>query len=268
MDLAFNNAGITPGLVDVHEIDIADWAQVIEINLTGIFHSMKAELTHMLEHGGGAIVNMASTAGLMAHAGRAAYSASKHGIVGLTRSAAVEYAQRGVRINAVAPGPIDAPSAQALPPEVRASIAAKTAMNRIGQMSDVAAVVSFLLSDQAAFVTGSVYEVNGGQTQLFPDSAASPAAQARSRAAWSQSREACSVGYCARRMSGVLRSRSRVGLRSRSQDAACGKSPPVYGRFSTRTSQFPELSRRTASIPYGRSAGSWTNSTPRALSSS
>ena len=166
LDLALNNAGITPSLVDVHEIDIADWAQVIEINLTGIFHSMKAELTHMLEHGGGAIVNMASTAGLMAHPGRAAYSASKHGIVGLTRSAAVEYAQRGVRINAVAPGPIDAPSAHALPPDVRASIAAKTAMNRIGQMSEVAAVVSFLLSDQAAFVTGSVYEVNGGQTQL------------------------------------------------------------------------------------------------------
>ena len=166
LDLAFNNAGITPGLVDVHEIDIAEWAQVIEINLTGFFHSMKAELTHMLDHGGGAIVNMASTAGLMAHAGRAAYSASKHGIIGLTRSAAVEYAQRGVRINAVAPGPIDAPSAQALPPQVRATIAAKTAMNRTGQMSDVAAVVSFLLSDQAAFVTGSVYEVNGGQTQL------------------------------------------------------------------------------------------------------
>ncbi|MCU1374068.1 MAG: family NAD(P)-dependent oxidoreductase [Actinomycetia bacterium] len=166
LDLALNNAGITPGLVDVHEIDIADWAQVIEINLTGIFHSMKAELRHMLEHGGGAIVNMASTAGVMAHAGRAAYSASKHGIVGLTRSAAVEYARRGVRINAVAPGPIDAPSAHALPTDLLASIAAKTAMNRTGQMSEVAAVVSFLLSDQAAFVTGSVYEVNGGQTQL------------------------------------------------------------------------------------------------------
>jgi NAD(P)-dependent dehydrogenase (short-subunit alcohol dehydrogenase family) len=166
LDLACNNAGITPGLVDVHEIDISDWTQVIEINLTGIFHSMKAELTHMVDHGGGAIVNMASTAGVMAHAGRAAYSASKHGIVGLTRSAAVEYAQRDVRINAVAPGPIDAPSARALPPEVRASIAAKTAMNRVGQTNDVAAVVSFLLSDQAAFVTGSVYEVNGGQTQL------------------------------------------------------------------------------------------------------
>ncbi|MGW1530345.1 SDR family NAD(P)-dependent oxidoreductase [Streptomyces sp. NPDC002159] len=166
LDIAFNNAGITPRLVAVHEIDTQDWLDVISINLTGVFYCMKAELAYFAEHGGGAIVNMASTAGVMAHPMRAAYSASKHGVVGLTRSSAVEYAQRGVRINAVAPGPIDAPSAANLPAGVRAGLAAKTAMNRMGNVEEVAAAVTFLLSDEASFVTGSVYEVNGGQTQL------------------------------------------------------------------------------------------------------
>jgi NAD(P)-dependent dehydrogenase (short-subunit alcohol dehydrogenase family) len=142
------------------------WDRMIKVHLYGTFHGTRAALRHMETVRSGSIVNVASIYGLRGAPTTPDYAAAKHGIVGLTRSAAVEYAQRGLRINAVAPGPIDAPSAHALPPEVRASIAAKTAMNRIGQTSDVAAVVSFLLSDQAAFVTGSVYEVNGGQTQL------------------------------------------------------------------------------------------------------
>jgi NAD(P)-dependent dehydrogenase (short-subunit alcohol dehydrogenase family) len=102
----------------------------------------------------------------MAHAGRAAHAASKHGILGLTRSAAVEYAKRGIRINAVAPGPILTPPMANAPASVQGASAAKTAMGRVGTMTEVASVVAFLLSADAAYTTGSVYELNGGQTQL------------------------------------------------------------------------------------------------------
>lgn len=165
LDMAVNNAGVTPKLIDTHEIDPCDWAKVIDVNLTGTFYCMQAEIAHFLQHGGGAIVNMASTAGLQAHPGRAAYSASKHGIVGLTRSAAVEYATHGIRVNAIAPGPVRTASSNGLPPEVIAKISIKTAMNRVGVPTEVVGIIALLLSDEASFVTGSVYEANGGQIQ-------------------------------------------------------------------------------------------------------
>lgn len=164
-DMAVNNAGITPKLMQTHLVDPNDWVRVIEVNLTGTFYCMQEEIAHFLKNGGGAIVNMSSTAGLQAHPFRPAYSASKHGIIGLTRSAAVEYATHGIRVNAIAPGPIKTASSAGASPDVIVKIAAKTAMNRMGTPDEVAGIIALLLSDDASFVTGSVYEINGGQIQ-------------------------------------------------------------------------------------------------------
>jgi NAD(P)-dependent dehydrogenase (short-subunit alcohol dehydrogenase family) len=131
--------------------------------LRGVFLGMKYEIPAMLRTGGGAIVNMASTAGVQGVPGIAAYVASKHGIVGLTRTAALDYAQRNVRVNVVAPGPIFTHHLERLTEQQREQIAAHVPLRRLGRAEEVAAVVVWLCSDEAAFITGATIPIDGGR---------------------------------------------------------------------------------------------------------
>jgi NAD(P)-dependent dehydrogenase (short-subunit alcohol dehydrogenase family) len=161
LDFAVNNAG-----VGVHALfaDTAtdDFDRTIAVNLRGTFLGMKHQIRRMLETGGGSIVNMASNAGLHAVRFLSAYTASKHGIVGLTKNAAVEYAEDGIRVNAVCPGAIMTSLMSSLPPERQAEIVAPQAMKRAGTPEEVAAAVAWLCSDEASFVTGVALPVDAG----------------------------------------------------------------------------------------------------------
>jgi NAD(P)-dependent dehydrogenase (short-subunit alcohol dehydrogenase family) len=161
LQLAVNNAGVAVPRVPVHEFPLADWDRVLAVNLTGVFHSMHAELPAILAAGGGAIVNMTSALGLVGYPGSAAYVAAKHGVVGLTKTAALDYARRNVRVNAVAPGFVDTPMMNDGSRKGRAA-ALLQPIGRFGTATEIAAVVMFLLSDAASVVTGSVYTADGG----------------------------------------------------------------------------------------------------------
>lgn len=170
LDCAYNNAGISgTGIAGTHRALTADypderWHQVIAINLTGVWLCMKYEIVQMLQQGGGAIVNTASVAGLVGLPGNAAYVASKHGVVGLTKTAALEYAQQGIRVNCVCPGYIATPmTAQGMQdPERMARMMASEPVGRMGQPEEVAEAVVWLCSDAASFVTGHTMTVDGG----------------------------------------------------------------------------------------------------------
>ena len=169
LDFAVNNAGVGGGdgpRRATGDYDLERWRSILSINLDGVFHCLRAELPAMLAAGGGAIVNMASILGSVGFANASAYTASKHGVVGLTRAAAIEYAQRGIRINAIGPGFIETPMTAPVraTDEGLAAITAQHPIGRLGQPEEIAGLALFLCSDAASFITGAYYVDDGGYT--------------------------------------------------------------------------------------------------------
>ena len=165
LDLAVNNAGITgPANVPTQDLDVDDWQAVIDTDLSGVFYSMKYEIPAMLANGSGAIVNMSSANGLVGLPGMSAYTAAKHGIIGLTRSTALELAENNIRVCAVAPGYVATPRIMSSGEEVTDWMANAHPMKRLASREEVADLVVYLLSERAAFMTGSVHAIDGGYT--------------------------------------------------------------------------------------------------------
>ncbi len=169
LDCAFNNAGISPPPVSISRCPQDSWEKVITINLTGVFLCMKYELPKMLKSGGGSIVNTSSVLGLFGDGGHPAYAASKHGILGLTKTAAIQYAKTGIRINAVCPGIIRTPSSErsfAGHPDLQAKMIGMQPMDRFGEADEVAKAVVWLCTDEASFITGHPLPVDGGYSSM------------------------------------------------------------------------------------------------------
>jgi NAD(P)-dependent dehydrogenase (short-subunit alcohol dehydrogenase family) len=165
LDCAHNNAGIASGGRPVAEFLDEEWDRVLAVMLTGVYHCLKAEIPRMLERGGGAIVNTASGAGLVGFPGQAAYVAAKHGVIGLTKVAALDYGSRGIRVNALCPGTARTPmvdTAVANDPSLEAYLAGLHPIGRIGRAEEIAAGAVWLCSDAASFVLGHALAVDGG----------------------------------------------------------------------------------------------------------
>lgn len=165
LDIAFNNAGIEGVLAPIIRQSEEDWDRTIAINLKGVWLSLKYEIRQMLKQGGGgAIVNMASVIGLIGSAGVAAYSASKHGVIGLTKTAALENAKSGIRINAVCPGFVETPMAERTlrAPAVHKSVVGLHPLGRLGRPAEIAEAVLWMCSDRASFMTGQCLVLDGG----------------------------------------------------------------------------------------------------------
>lgn len=164
LDLAVNNAGVGAEPEPVGRLSISGWQRVIAVNLSGVFYCMHWEIPAMLQQGGGAIVNMSSVMGTVASSNASAYTASKHGVIGLTKSAALEYGSEGIRVNAVGPGFMVTPVRGQGPrdPARLAALQELHAIQRLGNHGEIAAAVCFLLSEEASFITGSFHLVDGG----------------------------------------------------------------------------------------------------------
>jgi NAD(P)-dependent dehydrogenase (short-subunit alcohol dehydrogenase family) len=167
LDCAFNNAGIAGYQVDAGGKKTADWSEeafdrMIAINLKGVWLCMRAELERMVKQGGGVIVNTASIAGLIGLPTSSIYVAAKHGVVGLTKTAAIEYAQQGIRVNAVCPGYIETDMTREVMSRRGAQILSMVPFNRMGTAQEIAEMVCWLCSDRASFVSGAAYNVDGG----------------------------------------------------------------------------------------------------------
>lgn len=165
LDFAFNNAGIEGANDPANEQSMSNWQQVIDVNLTGVFLGLREQIPAMLEDGGGSIVNTASIAGILGFPNLSPYVSSKHGVIGLTKTAALEFSAEGVRVNAVCPGVIETPmvarTKEEDPETIEGTIAA-TPIDRLGQPDEIASAVVWLCSEDSSFVTGESLVVDGG----------------------------------------------------------------------------------------------------------
>jgi len=162
LDIAVNNAGIGGEQNPIADMSIEGWQKVISINLSSLFYGMKYQINAMLKSGGGSIVNISSILGSVGFAGSAGYTSAKHGVVGLTQTAALEYSAQNIRVNAVGPGFIDTPLLNALDAEMKKQVALLHPIGRLGKSEEVAELIYWLSSDKASFVTGSYYPIDGG----------------------------------------------------------------------------------------------------------
>lgn len=162
LDVACNNAGISGAMVPSGVMSDTQWQEVIDLNLTGVFFGVRAQVNAMLKSGGGAIVNITSILGAVGFETTVAYTAAKHGVVGLTQTVALEYGPQNIRINAVGPSFTNTSWLDNLPPDAQALLIARHPLRRFGKVEEVAALVAFLSSAESSYITGAYYPVDGG----------------------------------------------------------------------------------------------------------